>query len=125
MRTTRVGPVFAAILLGALLAGCASTPYVHVYVTDNCDCSPDMGRDPVTHIYAFPEDVLVWVNMSEDKVVKLTPGSGLFEDASYEIEPGHRAMIPILETATGEITVTMDCAEGGVAAPKVVVGDSP
>jgi len=109
-----------------LLAGC-STHYVEVYITEvgtSCQCSADMGIDKIDNVYAHPGDTLVWLNFTTQEVV-LEPDPGLFEDAEYVIPSKGRAVIPVLDGAAGNVSVTLTCRSGGVSGPVVVVGDPP
>jgi hypothetical protein len=114
------------VLVLPLLAGC-STHYVEVYITEvgtSCQCSADMGVDAVDNIFTYPGDTLVWINFTTGDVT-LEPDSGLFEDVTYTIPSKGRALLPVLDDAAGNFSVTLTCHSGGVSGPVVVVGDPP
>jgi hypothetical protein len=111
-----------------LVAGCASTHYVEIYIADvagSCELTADMGRSAIENVYVFPEDVIVWVNVTDDDVV-VTIDPGVIEASVFTLGPGKRAQTPVLTDASGNaFPISVECTEGGIAGPKIVVGDPP
>jgi hypothetical protein len=128
MRLSRKGAPWLALLILPLVAGCASTHFVEIYVADvggSCELTADMGRSSIEKIYVFPEDVIVWVNATDaDIEIEIDPGA--LDVTTVTVAPGKRAQTPVLTSASGtSYPISVRCAEGGIAGPKIVVGDPP
>jgi hypothetical protein len=128
MRLSGKGAPWLALCFLPLVAGCASTHYVEIYIADvagSCELTADMGRSAIENVYVFPGDVIVWVNATDDDVA-VTIDPGVIEAPVFTLAPGKRAQTPVLTDASGDtFPISVECSEGGISGPKIVVGDPP
>jgi hypothetical protein len=128
MRLPGKGAPWLALSLLPLVAGCASTHYVELYVADvsgSCELTADMGRSSIEEVYVFPEDVIVWVNATGGDI-EIVVDPGVLDETTMKLAPGKRVMTPILDVASGDsFPFSVTCSDGGISGPKIVVGDPP